>query len=256
MWSYYGSKSKVIRHYPAPKFGKIIEPFAGTAQYAFRFFDREVLLVDKYEVIVRVWKWLQQCSPADVLGLPRLKCGETTDDFTFDCIEAKWFVGMIIVGAPTQPKKTASRWKTVIRPNTQNYKLKFAADNLFKIRHWEIRQADYTEIENQEATWFIDPPYQTGGKYYVHSKIDYPALAQWSSERMGEVIICENTKADWLPFIPLVKQHGNKHNTTEAIYTLPNNRMHQTAFGVGGHSVNPLLGGTQAEVPSATLGGW
>ena len=118
MWSYYGSKSKVIRHYPAPKFGKIIEPFAGTAQYAFRFFDREVLLVDKYEVIVRVWKWLQQCSPADVLGLPRLKCGETTDDFKFDCIEAKWFVGMIIVGAPTQPKKTASRWKTVIRPNT------------------------------------------------------------------------------------------------------------------------------------------
>lgn len=218
MWSYYGSKSKVIRHYPAPQFGKIIEPFAGTAQYALLYFDRDVLLVDKYEVIVRVWKWLQQCSPADVLGLPRLKFGETTDQYNFDCIEAKWFVGMIIVGAPTQPKKTASRWKTVIRPNTQNYKLQFAADNLWKIRHWQIRQGDYAEIENQEATWFIDSPYQTGGKYYVHSKIDYPHLAQWSQERMGQVIVCENTKADWLSFVPLVEMRGNKYKTTEAIY--------------------------------------
>jgi len=255
MWSYYGSKSKVIRHYPAPQFGKVIEPFAGTAQYALRYFDRDVLIVDKYEVIVRVWKWLQQCSPADVLGLPRLKFGETTDQYNFDCIEAKWFVGMIIVGAPTQPKKTASKWKTVIRPNTQNYKLQFAADNLWKIRHWEIRQGDYTEIENQQATWFIDPPYQTGGKYYVHSKIDYSHLAQWSSERMGEVIVCENTKADWLPFVPLVEMQGNRYRTTEAVFTLPNNRLHLTAFGAGGHSVNPLQSSFFADVLPAIYGG-
>lgn len=51
MWSYYGSKSKVIRHYPAPQFGKVIEPFAGTAQYALRYFDRDVLIVDKIEYI-------------------------------------------------------------------------------------------------------------------------------------------------------------------------------------------------------------
>jgi hypothetical protein len=255
MFSYYGSKSKVIRHYPAPQFGKVIEPFAGTAQYALRYFDREVLLVDKYEVIVKVWKWLQQCSPADVLGLPRLKFGETTDQYNFDCIEAKWFVGMIIVGAPSQPKKTASKWKTVIRPNTQNYKLQFAADNLWKIRHWEIRQGDYTEIENQKATWFIDPPYQTGGKYYVHSKIDYPSLAQWSSERMGEVIVCENTKADWLPFVPLVEMHGNRYRTTEAVFTLPNNRLQPTAFGVGMQSEFPLPGNSPADESPATHGG-
>jgi hypothetical protein len=219
MWSYYGSKSKVIRHYPAPKFGKIIEPFAGTAQYALRYFDRDVLIVDKYDVIVRVWKWLQQCSPTDVLGLPRLKFGETVDQYTFDCIEAKWFVGMIIVGAPTQPKKTASRWKTVIRPNTQNYKLQFAADNLWKIRHWKIEQGDYRDIENVQATWFIDPPYQTGGKYYVHNKVDYAHLAEWSKSRLGEVIVCENTKADWLPFVPLVEMHGSRYRTTEAMFT-------------------------------------
>ena len=33
-------------------------------------------------------------------------------------------------------------------------------------------------------------------------------------------------------------------------------RLHLTAFGDGTAAVNPLLGGTQAEVPSATFGGW
>lgn len=219
MWSYYGGKSKVVKHYPPPIHDRIIEPFAGTAQYALRYWERDVTLVDKYEVIVRVWKWLQQCSPADVLGLPRLKCGENVDDFQWDCIEAKWYVGMIITGAPTQPKKTASRWKTVVRPNTQNYKLTFAAENLHKIRHWKIVQGDYRDIENREATWFIDPPYQVGGKYYVHSKIDYAHLAAWSRSRLGQTIVCENTSADWLPFAPLVAMRGNRHSTIEAIYT-------------------------------------
>ena len=36
MWSYYGSKSKIINKYPEPLYGKVIEPFAGTARYAMR----------------------------------------------------------------------------------------------------------------------------------------------------------------------------------------------------------------------------
>jgi len=66
MWSYYGSKSKVIDLYPSPKFDKIIEPFAGSARYALKYFDRDVLLVDKYPVIVDLWKWLQKVSEADI----------------------------------------------------------------------------------------------------------------------------------------------------------------------------------------------
>jgi len=52
MWSYYGSKSKVVDLYPPPKQDKIIEPFAGSARYALKWFDRDILLVDKYPVIV------------------------------------------------------------------------------------------------------------------------------------------------------------------------------------------------------------
>jgi len=33
MFSYYGSKSKIVDYYPPPKHKRIIEPFAGSARY-------------------------------------------------------------------------------------------------------------------------------------------------------------------------------------------------------------------------------
>lgn len=220
MWGYYGSKSKIVESYPPPKYGKIIEPFAGTAQYSLKYYDRDITIMDKYEVITRIWQWLQKCSPSDITGLPRLKCGENVDDFTWDCEEAKWLVGFIITGAPSQPKKTASRWKTVIRPNTQDYKLKMISENLHKIRHWKIINGEYIQLDNVEATWFIDPPYQFGGQYYRHGNknIDFGKLAEWCKSRIGHVIVCENSKADWLPFRPLVHMRGNRFKSVECIY--------------------------------------
>jgi hypothetical protein len=220
LWGYYGSKSKIVGMYPTPLYDSIIEPFAGTAQYSLKYFDREVLLIEKYEVIVKLWKWLQQCSKKDILSLPRLKFGENVDNFKWDCDEAKWLVGFIIVGAPSQPKKTASKWKTVIRPNTQEYKLNMIAENLFKIRHWKIILGDYTLAENKNATWFIDPPYQNGGQYYRHGNknINYKELAKWIKKRSGQVIACENSTADWMKFKPLVEMRGNKFSTTESMW--------------------------------------
>lgn len=222
MWGYYGSKSKIINHYPPPVYDRIIEPFAGTAQYALKYFDRDIILVDKYDVIVRLWKWLQQCSKNDILSLPRLECGQSVDEFTFDCEEAKWLIGFIIVGAPTVPKKTASKWKTLIRPNTQDYKLSMIADNLYKIKHWDIRHGDYSQVDNCKATWFIDPPYQVGGQYYKESNknIDYNHLAEWCKSRDGQVIVCGNSEDKWLDFTPLTTMRGNMKSTTECICEL------------------------------------
>lgn len=220
MWGYYGSKSKIINNYPEPKFNKIIEPFAGTAQYSLKYWDKEIMLVEKYDVIVKLWKWLQICSENDILSLPRLKFGENVDNFSWDCDEAKWLVGFIITGAPAQPKKTASKWKTIIRPNTQDYKLNMIAKNLYKIKHWDIILGDYKDIKNEHATWFIDPPYQFGGQYYKfgNKNINYEELSNWCKERYGEIIVCENSKADWLDFKSLVEMRGNKFNTTECMY--------------------------------------
>lgn len=91
-----------------------------------------------------------------------------------------------------------------------------------KIRHWQIICADYHSIENQLATYFVDPPYTVGGQHqykFNNSQIDYCELSKWCKSRLGQVIVCENTKADWLPFWPLKNIQGaGNTNTTEAMW--------------------------------------
>jgi len=220
MWGYYGSKSKIIEKYPSPKFDTVIEAFAGTAQYALKYWDRDVILIEKYDVICNLWKWLQKCTKKDILSTRQLKYGENVDDFVWDCQERKDLVGFIITGAPSMPKKTASKWKTVDRPNTQQYRLETIANNLEKIRHWRIVCGDYQDSPNVKATWFIDPPYIVGGKYYKHGSksIDYEYLRDWCKQRKGQVIVCEADGANWLPFETLISSRGNRYQHKESVW--------------------------------------
>lgn len=212
----------MAKYYPRPKHGRIIEPFAGSAQYALRYWNHDVLLVDKYELIIKLWKWLQIVDEGYIRNLPRLKTGQSVDEFTWDCEEAKWLVGMQIAASVASPRKRATSYTGTdsIRPNRQNYRLNLVADNLKHIRHWEIRQGDYKDIPNEEASWFIDPPYQKAGSFYVYGSqdIDYNFLAQWCRARAGQVIVCEDSTADWLPFCPVRAIRGVKHTNTEAMW--------------------------------------
>lgn len=224
MWSYYGSKSKIVHLYQPPKYGKIIEPFAGSAKYALRYWDREVLLVDKYDVIVRLWNWLKIASAKDILGLPRLKEGQRVSDFQYDCEEQKILMGFLACQSTVSPQDKATFRSTAHRPKWFDYSIQRISQDIEKIRHWEIRQGDYADIANQEATWFIDPPYTEGGQYYKHSSkdIDYKALAEWCNARHGQAIVCENGAADWLPFSPLRQMRGSRYTKTEVVwYNLP-----------------------------------
>ena len=47
MFSYYGSKSKIIKKYPKPIYNDIIEPFAGSSCYSIEFGkDKNVCIMD------------------------------------------------------------------------------------------------------------------------------------------------------------------------------------------------------------------
>lgn len=225
MFSYFGSKSKIANYYPPPKYGKIIEPFAGSARYSLKWFDREVILVDKYDVIINIWKWLQKCSTEDIRRLPDLKAGDNIRNFSFDCEEAKNLMGFMICGGGARPQ-----WKASLQGfgGEVSVAKKKVINSLHKIKHWKIICGEYTELENIEATWFIDPPYQFGGHKYFHNNIDidYEKLAIWCKERIGQTIVCENTKATWLPFKPMKKIQGaDQTNLTEAIWS-----NHKTSF--------------------------
>jgi 16S rRNA G966 N2-methylase RsmD len=102
------------------------------------------------------------------------------------------------------------------------------------IRHWRISHTSYENIPNENATWFIDPPYQKAGKTYKESSknIDFNHLSEWCKERQGEVIVCENLGADWLPF----KEFQNLRSTigkatTEAMYIQGFNEIQLSLFG-------------------------
>jgi site-specific DNA-adenine methylase len=214
MFSYYGSKSKVVDYYPPPKYKRIIEPFAGSARYSLKYWQNDVLLVDKYEVIIKLWKWLQQCSTYDILGLPNLFRHDDIRNFNI-CDDAKLLIGFSINNGSIAPKNIVADFQN------WNANKKQIAKNLHKIKHWIIKQGDYKELENETATWFIDPPYMFGGEHYKEpsTNIDFNKLAEWCMSRNGQVIVCENTKADWLPFKPMKEMKGCVYKTTEAIWS-------------------------------------
>ncbi len=182
-------------------------------------------MVDKYEVIIKIWKWLQQCSPKDILSLPQPKQGQTLDDFTFDNEAAKLFMGFVVHYGAFSPGKKPCAMKlnpgSHSRGNFMNHTIQRVSKNLHRIKHWEIVHGCYQDIPNQEATWFVDPPYEFGGHKYIHSnkEINYPELREWIMQRQGQVIVCENTKATWMDFKPIKKHRGSSKTTTEAIWT-------------------------------------
>jgi len=220
MFSYYGSKSKVVKYYPPPIHDHIIEPFAGSARYSLRYWQHKVTLIENYELLVNLWHWLQKCEPKDILELPSMERGETTDDYKFSCQEAKWMMGFMVQQGVNAPRKTVSSVGNFGKCIERD-KIRIAGD-LHKIKHWTIVHGDYRDVDNYyPKTWFIDPPYKRGGEYYRtgNKHIDYKELAKWCIDRNGQTIVCENSRGgDWLPFKHLREMRGSKKTTTEVVW--------------------------------------
>lgn len=217
MFSYYGSKSKVIDYYPPPKHDLIIEPFAGSARYALKYWDRDVIINEKNPNVYSIWKYLQNCSVRDIKRLPNLPAGTIIEKEMFKCESEYILMSFLIVQGAFSSNKTVSPWGALRFENNRNNILK----NLHKIKHWQIIDGDYSGLPNVKATYFIDPPYQFGGhKYPMSNKlIDFDKLRIWCETRIGQTIVCENTKATWMNFKPIKEQWGSMFKTTEAIWS-------------------------------------
>lgn len=218
MFSYYGSKSKIVNYYQPPIYKRIIEPFAGSARYSLKYWQNDVLIIDKYERLINIWKHLQQSTIKDIEQLPILKKGENLNNFEFLSNEEKDLLGFMIQAGVNAPRLTCTEAGVRNQKTAKNNIMR----DLHKIKHWEIIHGSFEDLKNEEATWFIDPPYQFGGEYYrINNKnLDYNKLGEWCKERKGQTIVCENTKADWLPFKQLKKIQGMAQtNTIEAVYS-------------------------------------
>lgn len=214
VWSYYGRKKKIIKKYPKPIHDLIVENFAGTASYSYEYWEKDVILIDAYEKVIRIWKYLQRAKPNDILKLPDVENGEYIGDkHKWLCEEERWLIGFSINNGSAMPKYTAGRMNF----NSWGRDKIRIANDLYKIRHWEFIHGDYKDLDNVVATYFIDPPYQFQ-KAYVHNAINYEELREWVKYRMGQVIVCENSFATWMDFSPLTKLSGQRTTTTEVMW--------------------------------------
>jgi len=219
MWSYFGTKTKLVQLYPEPKHDLIVEPFAGTAKYALKYWERDVILVEKFHKIYEIWDFLQKASKKDILSLPEIGYKEKIPTSLSD--PERWLIGYCVSRGVPRPSTMGHKFNAWGKDKIR------ISNDLHKIRHWKIIFGDYTELENQKATWFIDPPYQTSGyKYnFGNSKIDYPSLGAWCRERIGQTIVCENGDADWLEFKDLKEFSGafrykdNANSRMECVWT-------------------------------------
>ena len=214
-FTFYGGKYRAAPRYPKPKHSRIIEPFAGSAGYSMRYPDLNVTLVDADPVIAGVWDFLIRSTSTEIRALPLMSAGQHVDELAV-CQEARWFIGFCLNKGRSAPSKTMSAWGCEPRYSQQFWGETIrerAASQVDRIKHWQIIHGDYTAAPDVEATWFIDPPYQVMGKHYVHRLVDYEALATWSRSRRGQVTVCENEGATWLPFRPFLTLKANESRT-------------------------------------------
>jgi len=208
-FGFYGGKWRdTPRNYPAPEYETIIEPFAGSAGYALRYPAKRVIICERDPQIASVWRYLLKATPDEIRAIPDVPLDGSVDDLPI-CDEAKWLVGLWLNRATARPRKSPSKWmRSEIRPGCfwGERVRNTIASQLDSIRHWRLIEGDYSACDVAgPATWFIDPPYQLAGKHYRHGSkgIDYAMLASWCRGREGQIIVCENEGADWLPFRPL-----------------------------------------------------
>lgn len=205
-FGFYGGKWRdALWRFPPPEHSTLVEPFAGSAGYALRYPDRQVVLCDVDPVIAGVWRYLIDVSAEEIRALPDLAEGETTDDLRV-AEEARWLIGFWLNRGVERPRRSPSKWmREGIRPGSfwGPRVRETIASQLEAIRHWQVTCCSYEQAPvGGAATWLIDPPYQGAGQHYCYgsSSIDYGHLADWVVRLPGQVIVCEQAGASWLAF--------------------------------------------------------
>lgn len=224
MFSYYGSKAKIVKHYPKPKYNLIIEPFAGAAWYSL-YHNCVAILNEKNKIVFDIWNWLiNQASGAEIEEYLDFYKGDDISQLDIRD-EHKNLIGFNINRGTVHPSNIVQKWscqskKDKTWASTTHFALTRCVELLPKVKEWKVMFGDYKTIPNIEATYFIDPPYQYGGEHYPINDIDYTELKLWIETRKGQVIVCENDRADWMDFKPLTICNGQRKKSVECIFTV------------------------------------
>lgn len=230
MFYYYGGKRRLAPAYPGPRYPTIIEPFAGAAGYSMHHLlaghvDR-VILVELDPRVAATWRRILASTPAELANTPIPPVGERTDDFLVMTAAASNGV------ARSHGMKVGARQRVEARRMLHRMARQLAA----VVGRVEIIEGDYRDAPRlDEATYHVDPPYQPvrvrevstanpkGMGYRAgcdSASLDYAEMGEWCRALPGQVIVCEQEGADWLPF-HLLRAHGDSlgRSSSEVVWT-------------------------------------
>ena len=217
---YFGRKTRIAHLYPYPTHDTIVEPFAGSAGYAMHAdnWTRRVILVEKNPQIAELWRWLisPKVDRDTIVALSDMHKGESLED-KFGNGPRRTLAELTSPSA-TIAKNTVTEWMERDWPGIRQR----IAGEIHKVKHWTIDEGDYRDAPDIKATWFIDPPYQkiVHGYGNTRDSLDFYMLGDWCVDRSGQVIVCEESGADWLPFQPLTGRNTiDNTRTVEVVWT-------------------------------------
>ncbi len=234
-FSYYGSKWRLTAEFPKPQYPVIINPFCGSASYALRHHQKGVILNDANPKITAIWNLLTSKDAEEVIRAIPTDISHTSELGPEFPDGARWLVGFWIARASGHPRQTASkqdwtRWGTKAKSRILK--------QLPYIFHWKVCETgSYEDLPDIECTTIVDPPYvQKGGFYEKSNKdIDFEKLAEWCLSRKGQVIVCEQEGANWLPFrfLKEVRTTRNLTASREVLYYRDKNGKGLKREGIG-----------------------
>lgn len=214
MFKYFGSKRRLAPTYQPPRYDTIVEPFAGAAGYAMHWLlersDLRAVLRDTDPLVVAMWETLLAMEPDDLWNYPNPTEGTRSSDPIY-------LAATVSSGSWTRASRGDDFAVTEWMARDFDYTKRRMAHELARISgRVEIALGDYSDVPDIEATWFVDPPYQTEGRHYASNNqgFDYQTLAAWCTSRRGQIIVCEAAGAGWMPFTPHRMNQTVHRNTT------------------------------------------
>ena len=224
----YGSKHRLAPKYPKPIYDILTETYAGSAQIATLYYNKQVVLAEYDSDLYQLWDWLiNVATPNDIKSLP-FDLIPGTDIRTLDI----HYGAKVLIRQWQRVGRcgcwTVSKWNNANSGFWSKSTRDAIAAQVSQIKHWHLLSSAeelFEMFRDIPCTHFIDPPYQLQANVYGTPPIDYKKLGDICRTLKGQVIVCEQPGADWLPFEPLAentvgrtKQGGTRARRTEMIW--------------------------------------
>jgi site-specific DNA-adenine methylase len=228
LFKWFGSKWLSSKKYPCPEeYDNLFEPFAGSASFALRFWNKKVTIFENNKLLASLWNWLIDEADSKLImdiptGLPPY--------FNIQSLDLSYGQQLLLKHWQRTNNYgncwTTSPWGHMPGQWTSSTRERVAREVEF-VKHWKFEQPTYKEA----GFYFIDPPYMYNYKY-GSDDFNYVKLVEQISSipSKSAILACEaicpktGTVPDYLPFeffgnrITSRRKKENNHHSKELVY--------------------------------------